>query len=155
MAQDPPPHFLTPLSLPPPQPAMSATALLQKAAQMGSTGSGGSLLRGLGVVSSASSSSMELSSHDLGLGLLPCSSSGGSGGGSGGLKELMLGNSCVFGPKQTTLDFLGLGRAVGNGSSNPGGGLSALLTSIGGGGGMDVFGTAGEFSGKDIGRRSS
>nr|VDD27573.1 unnamed protein product [Brassica oleracea] len=155
MAQDPPPHFLTPLSLPPPQPAMSATALLQKAAQMGSTGSGGSLLRGLGLVSSASSSSMELSSHDLGLGLLPCSSSGGSGGGSGGLKELMLGNSCVFGPKQTTLDFLGLGRAVGNGSSNPGGGLSALLTSIGGGGGMDVFGTAGEFSGKDIGRRSS
>ncbi|XP_013621021.1 PREDICTED: protein indeterminate-domain 1-like [Brassica oleracea var. oleracea] len=155
MAQDPPPHFLTPLSLPPPQPAMSATALLQKAAQMGSTGSGGSLLRGLGLVSSASSSSMELSSHDLGLGLLPCSSSGGSGGGSGGLKELMLGNSCVFGPKQTTLDFLGLGRAVGNGSSNPVGGLSALLTSIGGGGGMNVFGTAGEFSGKDIGRRSS
>ncbi|WZY79830.1 zinc finger protein ENHYDROUS-like [Brassica napus] len=47
------------------------------------------------------------------------------------------------GPKQTTLDFLGLGRAVGNGSSNPGGGLSAL------------FGTAGEFSGKDIGRTSS
>ncbi|CAF2145519.1 unnamed protein product [Brassica napus] len=130
MAHDPPPHFLTPMSLPPPQPAMSATALLQKVAQMGSTGSGGSL-------SSASSSSMEL---DLGLGLLPCSS---SGGGSGGLKELMLGNSCVFGPKQTTLDFLGLGRAVGNGSSNPGGGLSAL------------FGTAGEFSGKDIGRTSS
>ncbi|KAJ0234365.1 hypothetical protein HA466_0274010 [Hirschfeldia incana] len=146
---NPPPHFLTPLSLPPPQPAMSATALLQKAAQMGSTGSGGSLLRGLGIVSSTSSS-MELSSHDLGLGLLPCSS-GGSGG--SGLKELMMGNSCVFGPKQTTLDFLGLGRAVGNGSSNPGGGLSALLTSIGGGGGMDVFGTAGEFPGKkDIGR---
>ncbi|XP_056845728.1 zinc finger protein ENHYDROUS-like [Raphanus sativus] len=146
----PPPHFLTPLSLPPPQPAMSATALLQKAAQMGSTGSGGSLLRGLGIVSSTSSS-MELSSHDLGLGLLPPCSSGGSGG--SGLKELMMGNSCVFGPKQTTLDFLGLGRAVGNGSSNPvGGGLSALLTSIGGGGGMDVFGTAGEFPGKDIGR---
>ncbi|KAG2301005.1 hypothetical protein Bca4012_059303 [Brassica carinata] len=143
----PPPHFLTPLSLPPPQPAMSATALLQKAAQMGSTGSGGSLLRGLGIVSTTSSS-MELSSHDLGLGLLPCSSGG------SGLKELMLGNSCVFGPKQTTLDFLGLGRAVGNGSSNPGGGLSALLTSIGGGGGMDVFGTAAEFSGKDIGRSS-
>ncbi|KAF8054148.1 hypothetical protein N665_1343s0004 [Sinapis alba] len=134
----PPPHFLTP-----PQPAMSATALLQKAAQMGS---GASLLR-----VSTTSSSMELSSHDLGLGLLPCSSGG------SGLKELMMGNSCVFGPKQTTLDFLGLGRAVGNGGSNPGGGgLSALLTSIegGGGGGMDVFGTAGEFAGKDIGRSS-
>ncbi|CAH8336542.1 unnamed protein product [Eruca vesicaria subsp. sativa] len=142
--QDPPPHFLTPL---PPQPAMSATALLQKAAQMGSTGSGGSLLRGLGIVSTTSSS-MELSSHELGLGLLPCS----SGGSGSGLKELMMGNSSVFGPKQTTLDFLGLGRAVGSGG-NPGGGLSALLTSIGGGGGMDVFGS-GEFSGKDIGRSS-
>lgn len=143
-----PPHFLTPL---PPQPAMSATALLHKAAQMGSTGSGGSLLRGLGIVSTTSSS-MELSNHDAasGLGLgLPCSSGGGSGS---GLKELMMGNSSVFGPKQTTLDFLGLGRAVGNGG-NPGGGLSALLTSIGGGGAIDVFGS-GEFSGKDIGRSS-
>ncbi|ESQ31152.1 hypothetical protein EUTSA_v10004063mg [Eutrema salsugineum] len=145
------PHFLTPL---PPQPAMSATALLQKAAQMGSTGSGGSLLRGLGIVSTTSSS-MELSNHDAaslappGLGLgLPCS----SGGSGSGLKELMMGNSSVFGPKQTTLDFLGLGRAVGNGG-NSGGGLSALLTSIGGGGGIDVFGS-GEFSGKDIGRTS-
>ncbi|XP_010558174.1 PREDICTED: protein indeterminate-domain 1 [Tarenaya hassleriana] len=138
---------------PPAQPAMSATALLQKAAQMGA--SGGSLLRGLGIVPS-SSSTMELSSsHDTslapGLGLgLPC------GGGNGsGLKELMMGNSSVFGPKQTTLDFLGLGRAVG-GSGSPGGGLSALITSIGGGGGLDVtasFG-AGEFSGKDMGRSS-
>ncbi|KAL1196570.1 Zinc finger protein ENHYDROUS [Cardamine amara subsp. amara] len=145
-----PPHFLTPL---PPQPAMSATALLQKAAQMGSTGSGGSLLRGLGIVSSTSPS-MELGNHDTsslapGLGLgLPCS----SGGSGSGLKELMMGNSSVFGPKQTTLDFLGLGRAVGNGG-NTGSGLSALLTSIGGGGGIDLFGS-GEFSGKDIGRSS-
>ncbi|VVB18285.1 unnamed protein product [Arabis nemorensis] len=148
-AMQEPPHFLTPL----PQPAMSATALLQKAAQMGSTGSGGSLLRGLGIVSTTSSS-MELGNHDAaslapGLGLgLPCS----SGGSGSGLKELMMGNSSVFGPKQTTLDFLGLGRAVGNGG-NPGGGLSALLTSIGGDGGIDVFGS-GEFSGKDIGRNS-
>ncbi|CAH8348130.1 unnamed protein product [Eruca vesicaria subsp. sativa] len=133
--QDPPPHFLTP----PPQPAISATALLQKAAQMGSTSSGGSLLRGLGIVSTTSSP-MELSSHDAGFGLglgLPCSSGT-------GLKELMMGNSSVFDPKQTTLDFLGLGRAVGN--NNPGGGLSSALW----GAGMDVFG-----SGKDIGRRSS
>ncbi|KAF8101455.1 hypothetical protein N665_0205s0048 [Sinapis alba] len=144
--QDPPPHFLTPMSLPPPsQPAISATALLQKAAQMGSTGSGGSLLRGLGIVSTTSSP-MELSSHDAGFGLglgLPCSSGT-------GLKELMMGNSSVFDPKQTTLDFLGLGRAVGN--NNPGGGLSSALW--GGGGGMDVFGS-GDLSGKDIGRRSS
>ncbi|CAN7090129.1 unnamed protein product [Brassica rapa subsp. narinosa] len=145
--QDPPqPHFLTPLLPPPPQPAISATALLQKAAQMGSTGSGGSLLRGLGIVSTTSSP-MELSSHDPGFGLglgLPCSSGS-------GLKELMMGNSSVFDPKQTTLDFLGLGRAVGN--NNPGGGgLSSALW--GGGGGMDVFGS-GELSDKDTGRRSS
>ncbi|KAJ0236574.1 Zinc finger protein ENHYDROUS [Hirschfeldia incana] len=145
----PPPHFLTPMSLPPPpQPAISATALLQKAAQMGSTGSGGSLLRGLGIVSTTSSP-MELSGRDAGFGLglgLPCSSGT-------GLKELMMGNSSVFDPKQTTLDFLGLGRAVGN--NNQGGGAGGLSSSLwGGGGGMDVFGSE-ELSGKDIGRRSS
>lgn len=110
---------------------------------MGSTGSGGSLLRGLGIVSTTSSPMELSSSHDTGFGLglgLPCSSGT-------GLKELMMGNSSVFDPKQTTLDFLGLGRAVGN--NNPGGG--ALW---GGGGGMDVFGS-GELSDKDISRRSS
>ncbi|XP_010547497.1 PREDICTED: protein indeterminate-domain 1-like isoform X2 [Tarenaya hassleriana] len=137
---------------PPPQPAMSATALLQKAAQMGA--SGGSLLRGLGIVPSTSST-MDLSSQDMslapGLGLgLPCG--GGSSG--SGLKELMMGNSSVFGPKQTTLDFLGLGRAVGGGGSH-GGGLSALITSIGSGG-LDLTGSfgGGEFPGKDISRSS-
>ena len=118
--QDPPPHFLTPMSLPPPQPAISATALPQKAAQMGSTGSGGSLLRGLGIVSTTSSA-MELSSHDAGFGLglgLPCKNGS-------GLKELRMGNSSVFDPKQTTLDFLGLERAVGN--NNPGGALSSSM----------------------------
>ncbi|CAI0473500.1 unnamed protein product [Linum tenue] len=156
---------------PPPQPpSMSATALLQKAAQMGSSATNASLLRGLGIVSSSSlsSSSAQLdgwgqrhmeaeNSSDihhhhhhpgLGLGLLPCD--GGSG-----LKELMMGStsSSVFGPKHATLDFLGLGMAaVGAGPSS--GGLSALITSIGGG--LDVaasFG-AGEFGGKDIGSSS-
>ncbi|KAG2311680.1 hypothetical protein Bca4012_026136 [Brassica carinata] len=93
----------------PAQPAMSATALLQKAAQMGATSSGGSLLRGLGLVSSTSPSMNSMVPHGLALGL-PC-----GGESSSGLKELMMGNSSVFGPKQTTLDFLGLGRAVGNG----------------------------------------
>ncbi|XP_014520893.1 protein indeterminate-domain 2 [Vigna radiata var. radiata] len=147
---------------PPPQPAMSATALLQKAAQMGAAATNASFLRGLGIVSSASTSSgqqdslqwgqqpgePEGASVPAGLGLgLPCD-------GSSGLKELMMGTPSVFGPKQTTLDFLGLGMAAGG---NPGGGLSALITSIGGS--LDVTAAAaaasfgnGEFPGKDIGR---
>ncbi|KAK8673207.1 hypothetical protein V6N13_111556 [Hibiscus sabdariffa] len=143
---------------PPPQPAMSATALLQKAAQMGAAASNASLLRGLGVVSSSSSSAPQENlqwgqrqvdpsnaSVAAGLGLeLPCD-------GSSGLKELMMGTP-VFGPKQTTLDFLGLGVAA---SGSPNGGLTALITSIGGG--LDVSAAAATFGGgdfKDIGRRS-
>ncbi|PIN01853.1 Ovo transcription factor [Handroanthus impetiginosus] len=144
---------------PAPQPAMSATALLQKAAQIGAAASNASLLRGLGIVSSSSSpngpqewSGQQLepngSSLAAGLGLgLACD--GGSG-----LKELMLGTPSVFGPKHTTLDLLGLGMAASGGST---GGLSALMTSINGG--LDVaaaappFGT-GEYGSKDIGRSS-
>ncbi|TKY70365.1 indeterminate-domain 1 [Spatholobus suberectus] len=146
---------------PSPQPAMSATALLQKAAQMGAAATNASFLRGLGIVSSSASTSSgqqdclqwgqqpvepESASVPAGLGLgLPCDSSS-------GLKELMMGNPSMFGPKQTTLDFLGLGMAAGG---TPGGGLSALITSIGGG--LDVTAAAasfgsGEFPGKDIGR---
>lgn len=151
--------------MPTPQPpAMSATALLQKAAQMDAAATNASLLRGLGIVSSSSAASTSSGQQDslqwgqvkverdsdgfpsgLGLGL---PSDGGSG-----LKELMMGTPSVFGdPKQTTLDFLGLGMAVGGSS---GGGISALMTSISGG--FDVttsFGNGGEFSGKDIGRSS-
>lgn len=148
---------------PPPQPAMSATALLQKAAQMGAAATNASLLRGFGIVSSSSTSSQQENlqwgsgqvepdnaSVHAGLGLgLPCD--GGSG-----LKELMMATPSVFGPKQTTLDFLGLGMAAGG---SPTSSLSALITSIGGG--IDVAAAAaaasfggGEFSGKDIGRTS-
>ncbi|CAN1121823.1 Zinc finger protein ENHYDROUS [Linum perenne] len=144
---------------PPQQPAMSATALLQKAAQMGAAATNASLLRGLGIVSSSSPSAAtqhdswgqgqviepESSGVHPGLGLgLPCD--GGSG-----LKELMMGTPSMFGPKHATLDFLGLGMAVGGSPSN---GLSALITSIGSG--LDVgtsFG-GGEFAGKDIGSSS-
>ncbi|ESW28022.1 hypothetical protein PHAVU_003G252400 [Phaseolus vulgaris] len=147
----------------PPQPAMSATALLQKAAQMGAAATNASLLRGFGIVSSSSASTSsgqqnglqwgqpqlesESGSVPAALGLsLPCD-------GDSGLNELMMGTPSMFGPKHTTLDFLGLGMAAG-------GGLSALITSIGGG--LDVTAAAaaatfgnGEFSGKDTGRRSS
>ncbi|KAL3527081.1 hypothetical protein ACH5RR_011737 [Cinchona calisaya] len=145
---------------PAPQPAMSATALLQKAAQIGAAATNASLLRGFGIVSSSLASSgpqvwsgrpMESDTASLATGLelgLPC-----DGGSS--LKELMLGTPSVFGPKHTTLDLLGLGMAAGGG---PTGGFSALMTSMGGG--LDVaaaaasFSGGGEFSGKDMGRGS-
>ncbi|XWS42030.1 hypothetical protein CRYUN_Cryun17cG0133700 [Craigia yunnanensis] len=144
---------------PPPQPAMSATALLQKAAQMGAAATNAYLLRGFGIVSPSPSSAQQdnvqwgqrqvepdNASVAAGLGLgLPCD-------GSSGLKELMMGTP-VFGPKQTTLDFLGLGMAAGGG---PNGGLSALITSVEGG--LDVAAASsfggGDFTCKDIGRSS-
>lgn len=112
---------------------------------MGAASSGGSLLRGLGIVSSTSPSMDSIVPNGLALGL-PC-----GGESSSGLKELMMGNSSVFGPKQTTLDFLGLGRAVGNGGG-PGSTLNGPR-----GGSIDALATfgSGEFSGNDIGRRTS
>lgn len=142
-----------------PQPAMSATALLQKAALMGATSTNSSLLRGLGILSSSSSSSgqHEWSGRQIdtdgatvaaGLGLgLPCDDGS-------GLKELMLGTPSVFGPKHPTLDLLGLGMAAGGG---PTPGLSALITSMGGN--LDVAAAAGpfdsgEFCGEELRRGS-
>ncbi|GMH06477.1 hypothetical protein Nepgr_008317 [Nepenthes gracilis] len=144
------------------QPAMSATALLQKAAEMGAAATGGSLLCGLGLFSSSSSSSVQTENMNWnGCLVEPAAASVTSGRGLGlpsdegsGLNELMMGSSSMFGPKQPTLDFLGLGMAAG-GSSN--GGLSALITSIGGG--LDVAAAAasfgvGDYAGKDMGRSS-
>ncbi|CAA0817292.1 Protein indeterminate-domain 1 [Striga hermonthica] len=131
-------------------PALSATALLQKAAQMGPK-SNSSLLMGLGVVSSSSGPDgpcgQQLESNGVSLagGLsLGLTREGGSG-----LKELMMGTpSSVFGPERATLDLFGLGMAAAG--SGSGSGLSALMTSI------DVarsFG-GGEYSGQDMGRGS-
>lgn len=127
---------------PPPQPALSATALLQKAAQIGAAASNASLLRGLGIVSSSSSSNVteewsqqKIEPDGLCLGL-------GCDSGSG-LKELMLGTPSVFGPKHTTLDLLGLGMAASGGSS---GGFSALVSSINGG--LDI---SAPFDGREYG----
>ncbi|XP_023002965.1 protein indeterminate-domain 2-like isoform X2 [Cucurbita maxima] len=123
--------------LPMPHPAMSATALLQKAAQVGAAASNASLLRGLGLVSSSSAAAQQeilawnhqrrVEPDDVsfaaGLGLgLPCD-------GNSGLKQLTRGNHSMFAPKHTTLDFLGLGMAAGG---SPNSGLAALITSIGG-----------------------
>lgn len=126
------------------QPALSATALLQKAAQIGATSSKSSLL-GLAMSSSYdlldNASTMASSTtgrpmlwnhqvkleHNLlasGLGLgLPSSSTPGS-------NDLMLGQSTLFDNNPTTLDFLGLGMG---GSEVVPSGYSAFLTSIGGG----------------------
>ncbi|PSS17210.1 Protein indeterminate-domain like [Actinidia chinensis var. chinensis] len=108
-----------------PQPALSATALLQKAAQMGATGSG-SLLRGLGLELPSSSNNLvktENISIESGLVLgLP----------TGGPSHFM-GPSSLYGNEPTTLDLLGLGMGGGGASTA---GFSALLTSMGGG--LDV-----------------
>lgn len=131
--------------VPPPSPAMSATALLQRAAQMGATAPNTSSLRGFGIVSSTSVTGQEewngrkvesdkaLLAAGLGLGA-PYD-------GVSGLKELMMGTPSVFGPKHTTLDFLGLGRAAGDGQTT---GLTALMMSS-----LDASASATSFSGTE------
>ncbi|XP_043711787.1 zinc finger protein GAI-ASSOCIATED FACTOR 1-like [Telopea speciosissima] len=141
----------------PSSPAMSATALLQKAAQMGAAATNSSFLRGLGLTSSSSSGQQEGLQWSRHLESEPGSSTTTAGGGGGlglglglpceggrALTELMMGPSSLFGPKPTTLDLLGLGIGVGGGS--PTGGFSALMTSIGGGG-LDVAAAAATFGG--------
>ncbi|XP_075082255.1 zinc finger protein GAI-ASSOCIATED FACTOR 1 isoform X1 [Nicotiana tabacum] len=120
------------------QPVLSATALLQKAAQMGATSSNNSFLRGLGLAMSSTSASDNISRVKLennvelpGLGIqLP------SNGPSGRWTDLMMGpshESMMFGNKPPTLDFLGLGNDANATSSN---GFSALLSSMDGGFGV-------------------
>lgn len=143
-----------------PQPALSATALLQKAAEIGATSSKSSFLRGLGLTVSSSfdpldnastmasgcpslwNNQVKLENNSMasGLGLgLPSSSTS-------GLNDLMLGQSTLFDNNPTTLDFLGLG--MGDGEAAPGG-YSAFLTSIGGGFDMSTTTFSGVNSARD------
>ncbi|KAI3966190.1 hypothetical protein MKW92_008006 [Papaver armeniacum] len=134
---------------PSPQPTMSATALLQKAAQMGAAATNASLLRGFGISNSSTGCEQEALnwSHPIdnepgppasGLGIShPCDGGGFPCDGASSLTELMMGPSSLFGQRPTTLDLLGLGLGVGGGGASKGG-LSALITSIGGGGGFDM-----------------
>uniref|UniRef100_A0A1D1Y8G9 Protein EARLY HEADING DATE 2 n=1 Tax=Anthurium amnicola TaxID=1678845 RepID=A0A1D1Y8G9_9ARAE len=127
----------------PSSPHMSATALLQKAAQMGATATNSSLLRGFGLAARHPHESLQENypwrvqqfpaeeaatglSAGLGLGLPYDSGSGGLP-----LPNLVMGQPSFFGAKPATLDLLGLGMGPGGA---PTGGLSALITSIGGGG---------------------
>ncbi|KAL8153952.1 hypothetical protein V2J09_011712 [Rumex salicifolius] len=118
---------------PPPQPAMSATALLQKATQMGATTSPSSLLWGFGLSSSGQ--------HDGGGGNQGVVKSEiGGGGGLGNYMStgsLINGRGGLFSAQPTTLDLLGLGIGPSNGSPN---GLSGLLTPFSGELDMGSFG---------------
>ncbi|KAK4274768.1 hypothetical protein QN277_017946 [Acacia crassicarpa] len=123
-----------------PQPALSATALLQKAAQMGAAASNASLLRGLGLAPATSlaqndstptqwNSCIKTENHPLpdddGL-MLGIPSAGNTG-----FANLMMGSSS-FGGQPMTRDLLGLSIGGSGGGASVRGGLSALLTSFGG-----------------------
>ncbi|KAG0458497.1 hypothetical protein HPP92_023654 [Vanilla planifolia] len=138
-------HFATTTPTPPAH--MSATALLQKAAQMGAAASCSSFFRSLGLVRPLSPavaggnisegggdihcrrSPAELKETSLpyaGLGLgVPQENRA-------GLSDLMMGSSSLFGSKPATMDFLGLGMH--HNSSVGAGGLSAIME-----GGIDVI----------------
>jgi hypothetical protein len=148
---------------PSPSPHMSATALLQKAAQMGATSSSSSFLRGLGLdVSSSSqastSSGQQLHSHQGGAmqgpfqdGLqwqprmepepAPMMSAGlglglpyDSTGGPAGFPELIMGQSSMFSGKPATVDFLGLGMSPTGATTSRG--FSVFMQPMGGAVGM-------------------
>ncbi|GER33951.1 C2H2-like zinc finger protein, partial [Striga asiatica] len=120
-------------------PALSATALLQKAAQMGPISSSPSFLHGLWRdhhhISTSCGVKLEKNLMASGLGLGPPSSSFGN--------DVMLGPSAMFGNKPPTLDFLGLGMGGGKEGPEVSSGLSAFFSPISGG--LDM--TAASFSG--------
>lgn len=102
---------------------------------MGATSSGASLLRGLGLALSSSSSGQQDSitpaqwnNHHVKTEDTSVAAGLGLGLSSGGNSGLTMGQSSLFGTKPTTLDFLGLGMGPGCPS-----GFTALFNSMGGG----------------------
>lgn len=120
----------------PPQLPMSATALLQKAAQMGATSSNSSFLHGLGLpVSSSSGQDINGNQRDVKPDTNIVASGLGLGLPSG---DVMMGASPLFGNKPTTLDLLGLGIGAGSAFLNSYGGsfnVGAAASAPYGGGG--------------------
>ncbi|KAJ9560256.1 hypothetical protein OSB04_005416 [Centaurea solstitialis] len=124
------------------QPALSATALLQKAAEMGAKSSNTSFLHALGLASPSSTTTNHRNDTNNGewsnvhvkqerddnfrLGLGIPFASAATVTATTSLTDLMMGP-----PAPTTLDFLGLGMGGGGGGSS--GGFSAYLASTGGG----------------------
>lgn len=133
-----------------PQPAMSATALLQKAAQMGATSSNSSFLRGLGLPESSScSQDINGNQRDMKQDANAVAAGLGIGLPSG---DVMMGSSPLFGNKPTTLDLLGLGIGTGSALLNSYGGsfnvgaaaVSAVATPYGGGSSKETWDAAAE-----------
>lgn len=147
------------LYVPSPQPAMSATALLQKAAQMGAAASNSSLLRGLGLAMpctpysndtiSGGSATAQWGSHvkaeNDGYAGLPSQESSTISG-------FIMDQSSLFGTSPVTLDFLGLGMGDSRATTS---GLSALLTSLEGGFGAAPPNTFGGVGGRQSSGRGA
>ncbi|MCL7039119.1 hypothetical protein MKW94_013021 [Papaver nudicaule] len=145
-----------------PQPAMSATALLQKAAQMGAAATSASLLLGFGISSSGSSSSQQ---HQQQAENLQWDTSGSNNphqreidnhGDAGLSAGLGLGlPSSLCGPKPATLDFLGLGMGGGGGGgggSSSSSSFSSLINSVDGS--LNIANTAGPFRDVNSGNKA-
>ncbi|XP_024971778.1 protein indeterminate-domain 2-like isoform X2 [Cynara cardunculus var. scolymus] len=107
------------------QPALSATALLQKAAQMGATSSNTSFLHALGLAPPPPSSSAD-QYQETSIGQWSNIQSKQERNDNSGIgrDQMLMGP-----PAPTTLDFLGLGMGGGTGGSS--GGYSAFLSSLG------------------------
>ncbi|XP_050363175.1 zinc finger protein GAI-ASSOCIATED FACTOR 1-like [Argentina anserina] len=132
----------------PQAPAMSATALLQKAAQMGPAATSGSFLHGFGLATSSSppqaqdnTASLQWSNNRGGSAAATVAAGLGAAN-SALLTDLMMGPPLPFGShhQPMTRDLLGLGiGANGDGSSASSAGIDALLNSFGGGGGYAAY----------------